>query len=111
MLDDAFLPEQDALLVMPGSHKGPVFDHHSPDGYFCGALDPTRAGLDFAGAVPLTARAGSMSFHHVRMVHGSAQNVSDKPRRLLLYEYAAGDASPLLGIKDYRGLEPPADCG
>jgi len=42
-----------------------------------------------------------MSFHHVRLVHGSAQNVSDKPRRLLLYEYSAGDASPLMGIKDY----------
>ena len=42
-----------------------------------------------------------MSFHHVRMVHGSAQNVSDKPRRLLLYEYTAGDAWPLLGVKDF----------
>jgi phytanoyl-CoA hydroxylase len=103
MLDDAFL-ENGPLLVMPGSHKGPVFDHHSPDGFFCGALDPTLAGMDFDKAVPLTGRAGSMSFHHVRMVHGSAQNVSDKPRRLLLYEYAAGDASPLLGIKDFAAF-------
>ena len=37
-----------------------------------------------------------MSFHHVRLVHGSAQNVSDKPRQLLLYEYAAADAFPLV---------------
>jgi hypothetical protein len=42
-----------------------------------------------------------MSFHHVRLVHGSAQNVSDKPRRLLLYEFSAGDAFPLMGIKDW----------
>jgi len=99
MLDDAFL-ENGPLLVVPGSHKGPVWDHHS-DGFFCGAMDPSRNEVDFASAVPLTGRAGSMSFHHVRLVHGSAQNDSDKPRRLLLYEYSAGDAAPLMGIKDY----------
>ena len=98
MLDDAFL-ENGPLLVVPGSHKGPVWDHHS-DGFFCGAMDPTRKDVDFESAVPLTGRAGSMSFHHVRLVHGSAQNVSPKPRRLLLYEYSAGDAFPLMGIKD-----------
>jgi hypothetical protein len=50
--------------------------------------------------VPLTGRAGSMSFHHVRLLHGSAQNVSDRPRALLLYEYGAADAWPLMGVKD-----------
>jgi phytanoyl-CoA hydroxylase len=100
MLDDAFMGNG-PLLVVPGSHRGPVWDHHSPDGFFCGAMDPTRNEVDFASAVPLMGRAGSMSFHHVRLVHGSAQNISDKPRRLLLYEYAAADASPLMGIKDY----------
>jgi phytanoyl-CoA hydroxylase len=99
MLDDAFL-ENGPLLVVPGSHKGPVWDHHS-DGFFCGAMDPIRKEVDFESAVPLTGRAGSMSFHHVRLVHGSAQNVSPKPRRLLLYEYSAGVAFPLMGIKDY----------
>jgi len=101
MLDDA-TPENGPLLVVPGSHKGPVWDHHAPEGYFCGAMDPARREVDFRSAVPLTGRAGSMSFHHVRLVHGSAQNVSDRPRRLLLYEFAAADASPLMGIKDYE---------
>ena len=100
MLDDAYL-ENGPLMVVPGSHKGPVWDHHSADGYFCGAMDSTRREVDFESAVPLTGRAGSMSFHHVRLVHGSAQNVSDHPRRLLLYEYSAADSSPLMGIKDY----------
>ena len=27
------------MLVLPGSHQGPVFDHHV-DGRFCGAIDP-----------------------------------------------------------------------
>src|SRR5690349_4018917 len=86
MLDDCEL-ENGPLMVMPGTHKGPVYDHHA-DGYFCGAMDPDAAGLDFAQAVPLTAPAGSMSFHHVRAVHGSAQNTSSKPRQLLLFEFA-----------------------
>jgi len=34
-------------------------------------------------------------------LHGSAQNTSDRPRQLLLYEYAAADAWPLLGVKDF----------
>ncbi|MCX7279988.1 MAG: phytanoyl-CoA dioxygenase family protein, partial [Alphaproteobacteria bacterium] len=85
MLDDAFL-ENGPLMVIPGSHKGPTWNHHS-GGYFCGAMDPTRKEVDFESAIPLTGKAGSMSFHHVRTVHGSAQNVSDRPRRLLLYEF------------------------
>ena len=46
-------------------------------------------------------RAGSMSFHHVRALHGSAMNTSDRPRNLLLYEVAASDAWPLMGVKDF----------
>ncbi len=64
-------------------------------------MDPTATDLDFSQAVALTAPAGSMSFHHVRLVHGSAQNTSDRSRQLLLYEYAAADAWPLMGVKDF----------
>ena len=99
MLDD-MLAENGPLLVLPGSHKGPVHDHHL-DGHFAGAIDPTKSALDFSRAVALTAPAGAMSFHHVRLVHGSAQNTSPRPRQLLLYEYAAADAWPLLGVKDF----------
>lgn len=42
-----------------------------------------------------------MSFHHVRLVHGSAQNSSADPWRLLLFEYAAGDAFSLMGVQDF----------
>ncbi|MGK9170901.1 phytanoyl-CoA dioxygenase family protein [Inquilinus limosus] len=98
MLDDCTV-ENGAMLVLPGTHQGPVYDHHS-DGYFCGAMDPEACGLDFSKAVPAVGRAGSMSFHHVRAVHGSAQNTSDKPRALLLYEFAAADAWPLMGVPD-----------
>jgi len=98
MLDDCAL-DNGAMLVIPGTHRGPIHDHHV-DGYFCGAIDPGTADLDFDRAVPVTGRAGSMSFHHVRLVHGSAQNRSDQPRQLLLYEFAAADAWPLVGVPD-----------
>jgi len=51
--------------------------------------------------VPCMGKAGSMSFHHVRALHGSAQNTSERPRNLLLYEVAASDAWPLMGVKDF----------
>lgn len=92
------------LLMLPGSHKGPVYDHHS-QGAFCGAIDVALAGLDVSGAREVHGRAGSISIHHVRLVHGSALNVSERPRRLLLYEYAAADAWPLAGIESLADLE------
>jgi len=100
LLDDA-TEQNGPLLVLPGSHKGPTFDHHDSDGYFCGAMDPVRDALDYAGALPVLAPAGACSFHHVRAVHGSAQNRSPHSRNLLLYEFTAGDAFPLLGIADW----------
>jgi ectoine hydroxylase-related dioxygenase (phytanoyl-CoA dioxygenase family) len=99
MLDDMDL-ENGPLLVTPGTHKGPIWNHHGDDGRFCGLIDPADIGDEIANAVPLTGRAGSMSFHHVRSLHGSALNTSDRNRNLLLYGIAAADAWPLLGVPD-----------
>ena len=87
-----------ALLVIPGSHKGPTYDHHQHD-RFCGAVtDP-----DFTpeNVVALEVPAGGISIHHVRTLHGSAPNYSGAPRRLLLFQYAAADAWPLSGAGDW----------
>jgi phytanoyl-CoA hydroxylase len=99
MLDDMDL-ENGPLLVTPGSHKGPVWNHHGEDARFAGLIDPTDIRREIDAAVPLTARAGSMSFHHVRTLHGSALNTSNRSRNLLLYEVAAADAWPILGVAD-----------
>ena len=100
MLDDMEL-DNGPLLVVPGSHKGPVWNHHGADGRFCGLVNPADIEAEIASAVALTGRAGSMSFHHVRALHGSALNTSDRSRNLLLYEVAATDAWPLLGVADF----------
>lgn len=88
------------LMVLPGTHRGPTLNHHA-DGRFCGAINPDEASLDFAKAVALTSPAGSMTVHHARLVHGSALNHSNRQRRLLLHEYAAADAWPLMGVANF----------
>ncbi len=109
MLDDV-LPENGPMLVLPGSHKGPTFSHHA-QGRFCGALDPAFSPLDFKSAVAATGKAGTCSFHHVRLVHGSAQNTSDKPRQLLLYECTAADAWPLVNWTNLEEFDSRMICG
>lgn len=112
MMDDCGL-ENGPLLCMPGSHKGPIHDHHV-DGVFSGAIDPVASGLDFSRAVACTGKAGSVSIHHVRMIHGSAVNTSDRPRRLLLYQYCAADAWPLVALhqpKDWDEWQALMVCG
>ena len=39
MLDDINL-FNGPLMVIPGTHKGPVLNHNNSDGIFCGAIDP-----------------------------------------------------------------------
>ena len=92
------------LMFLPGSHIGPIYDHHS-NGAFCGAIDVDSSGLDVSGAIEVHASAGSMTVHHARLVHGSALNRSGRQRRILLYEYAAADAWPLAGIESVSNME------
>jgi len=100
LLDDTDL-SNGPMLVTPGTQTGPVWNHHGADGRFAGLIDPDEIRGEIERAVPCMGRAGSMSFHHVRALHGSALNTSNRPRNLLLYEVAASDAWPLLGVKDF----------
>lgn len=93
MIEDCTM-ENGPLLMIPGSHRGPVFDHHHR-GHFAGAIDPAALGLDLGRAVAITGKAGSISLHHVRTVHGSRDNLSERDRPLLLFGYCAADAWPL----------------
>jgi ectoine hydroxylase-related dioxygenase (phytanoyl-CoA dioxygenase family) len=96
MFDDMAM-ENGPLMIIPGSHRGPIFDHHV-NGVFCGAMDPENHDVDYSKAIPLLGKAGSITVHHVRAVHGSAPNVSDRDRRLLLFQFRTADAWPLLGF-------------
>ena len=92
-LDD-MTEENGCLLVMPGSHKGRVLDHHQ-DGHFIGAV--TEDDFDDSAAAQVVLKAGGISIHHVRALHASRPNNSGKARRLLLAQYCAADAWPVQG--------------
>ncbi|PIW26824.1 MAG: phytanoyl-CoA dioxygenase [Rhodospirillales bacterium CG15_BIG_FIL_POST_REV_8_21_14_020_66_15] len=96
MLDD-MTEDNGPLLCVPGSHKGPTYDHHQ-DGRFLGAMDPDAPGANLDTAEMITGRAGSCSFHHARTIHGSARNISGKDRTLLLYQVTAADAWDIRGL-------------
>ena len=82
------------MMVIPGSHRGPTFDHHD-NGFFVGALDTTDKTFDASNAVTLTGKAGSITVHHVRTIHGSKENLTDQNRPFLVISYVAVDAWPL----------------
>lgn len=97
-VDDANGP----LQVIPGTHKGPVLSHHAPEtGLFCGAVDPADPFFEPEKAVTLTGKAGAMTVHHVRTLHGSAPNLSDRNRLIVFYECRAADAWPLVGSASF----------
>ena len=95
LLDD-FTPDNGPMMVVPGTHFGPIHSHHQ-DGVFVGAIDPRHISTEIDRAVPLIAKAGSITLHHARLIHGSALNTSRQPRSFLLYEAMAADAWPLAG--------------
>ena len=105
MLDDCDL-ENGPLLVIPGSHKGATWDHHY-EGRFIGAIDPAAADFDESSALALVGPAGSVAIHHVRTVHGSADSISGRQRRLLNMNYATTATWPLLGLDTILAMHEP----
>jgi hypothetical protein len=89
MLDDMDL-DNGPLLVVPGSHKGPVWNHHGEDGRFGGLVDPADIEREIARSTPPSAAA-----------------------TCCLYEVAAADAWPLLTTPSPapRGAGPPRRGG
>ena len=102
-LDDC-KEENGPLMVVPGSHLGPLDEHHH-NGYFIGAVNPSNSHYDVSTAKTFIAKAGGISFHHVRALHGSKKNNSNISRRMLFIGYTAADSWPLKGILDL-GLKP-----
>ena len=102
-LDDC-KEENGPLMAVPGSHLGPLDDHHH-NGYFIGAVDPAKSHYDISTAETFLAKAGAVSLHHVRSLHGSKKNNSNTSRRMLFIGYTASDSWPLKGILDL-GLKP-----
>src|SRR5947208_3435670 len=65
-----------ALHVVPGSHKWGVMKHVDTSSHL--GLDPKE--WTFDKAVRIDGAAGDAIFFHVKTIHGSPENHSDKPR-------------------------------
>lgn len=100
MLDDMTL-NNGTVLFIPESHKGEVYDHHH-NGYFAGAIDIEKNKIDIRNAREIIGKAGTITIHHARLLHASKPNLSKLNRRFLLWEFAANDAWPLMGINNYE---------
>jgi ectoine hydroxylase-related dioxygenase (phytanoyl-CoA dioxygenase family) len=77
---------------VPGSHLEEIYDQYDGEDWVgcLGDVDVERAQV--GRAIYPTGRAGSITVHNCRTVHGSAPNSSDVGRPLLLQTYAAADA-------------------
>lgn len=93
---DDMKSENGPLMVYPGTHTGPIYDHHA-EGVFAGGFDVLDTDLRSKNPIEINGQAGSISLHHARLVHGSARNISNSTRRLLFFEILVADAFPIMG--------------
>ncbi|MFT5111130.1 MAG: ectoine hydroxylase-related dioxygenase (phytanoyl-CoA dioxygenase family) [Parasphingorhabdus sp.] len=92
-LDDV-TPENGPLEIIPGSHKGPLYEHWH-DGVFTGTVSDDVITEMQSRAQPCYGPAGSACLMHTLLLHGSAPNLSNTPRTLFICEYCAEDTYPL----------------
>jgi len=92
-VDDVTL-ENGPLEVVPGSHKGPLYSLWH-DGKFTGAVADEVFEEHKDRIVKCTGKAGSVCLMHSSLLHGSAPNLSDRPRTLYITTYYAEDAIEL----------------
>ena len=82
------------LMVVPGSHLGPM--HSLFDGErFTGAVAPAAEAGMKAASVACLGQAGSVCLMHTKLLHGSAPNHSTASRGLYICVYTAADAVPI----------------
>ena len=87
---DDVTPDNGPLEVIPGTHRGPVFEHWQ-NGVFTGTvIDEDLAHLGKPAACYGT--AGSACLMHTRLVHGSAPNLTEVPRTLAIFSYRSEDS-------------------
>ena len=93
MLDD-MTAENGCLMVVPGSHRGPMYSLFDGE-RFTGFIDSGEERRLREREEPILGRAGSVCLMHTRLAHGSAPNRSPSPRGLYICVYSAADAFPI----------------
>jgi hypothetical protein len=107
---------QGPLAALPGTHRGPLFEHFDDHGRWSGTIaERDLRTLPMETARALCGPAGTVVLLHCRVVHGSARNDSAQMRPLFLNVYASAEALPITSAPTptsrtgrlVRGKEPP----
>ena len=86
-------PDMGPLMLIPGSHKGELFDHYDTAGAWAGRIsDADLKRVPVEEAVAVTGPAGSLTVTHGCMIHASERSHSDRNRPLLICGYSSADA-------------------
>jgi phytanoyl-CoA hydroxylase len=82
-----------ALHVVPGSHRLGTLRHVDTFSH----LGLEEKEWPWERAVPIVGEAGDSIFFHVRCIHGSQENHSDKPRPVFINRYRRADDYVIIG--------------
>lgn len=82
-----------ALHVVPGSHKLGQLKHIDTFSH----LGLEEDEWNWESALPVEGKAGDSIFFNVKTVHGSKQNMSDKPRPVFINRYRRTDDFVIIG--------------
>jgi len=99
-------PENGAMEAIPATHKMDQIPHNDtfrPENLLSRGQE-VMVDVDPAQAVTLELKAGEMSLHHVRLIHGSAPNPSDKRRIGFAIRYIPTYVRQIAGTHDSATL-------
>lgn len=85
------------MRILPGSHRLRILPHrdtYAPENLLTRGQE-VELDYDEADTVDIELRAGQLSLHHVRAVHGSHSNRSSGPRIGFAVRYMTPDTKPL----------------
>jgi non-haem Fe2+, alpha-ketoglutarate-dependent halogenase len=104
--------ENGAMRVMPGTHTteiAPHSDTFNPDNLLSRGQE-ISVEVDASKAVALELQPGEMSLHHVKLIHGSEPNPSDKRRIGYAIRYMPAHVRQTTGMKDSATLVRGVDA-
>src|SRR5262249_51795929 len=98
--------ENGAMRVIPGSHKLDQLAHRDTfaEGNLLSRGQEIAVEVDESKAQMLELRLGEMSLHHVRLIHGSDPNPSDKRRIGFAIRYLPTHVRQVVGTHDSATL-------
>jgi non-haem Fe2+, alpha-ketoglutarate-dependent halogenase len=105
----AFTPstvESGCMRVIPGTHRLDQIPHRDTfaESNLLSRGQEIEVEVDEGDAVDVILKAGEMSLHHVRLIHGSAPNRADHPRIGYAIRYIPTHIRQVTGIPDSAAL-------